>query len=302
VSGPITRAENFMPQIRPKYIADVDPVAAAKWIVSGLFFKLYVANNLNTMTAYLDYPLYQTLNPLERWMLLALYSYQIYADFFGYTAIALGLALLFGYRLPINFNRPYASHSFAEFWQRWHMSLSNWLKTYLYIPLGGNRHGRARTYLNLIIVMGLGGLWHGAGLGYLMWGLLHGVLLAIERPLLPTLERLSRVRWLWPGFDVFRQLFVFTCATFAWTFFKLPNFEHAMDFACGLFVNHSVGASTHIYRSLALIYTAPALLQHLEWRRLEPYTAGLQPYLYGAMAVLAFSEAGPDTAFIYFQF
>ena len=93
-----------------------------------------------------------------------LYSFQIYADFFGYSAIALGLGLLFGYRLPVNFNLPYISTSFSEFWTRWHISLSTWLRTYLYIPLGGNRHGPCATYLNLMIVMGLGGLWHGAAL------------------------------------------------------------------------------------------------------------------------------------------
>ena len=131
------------------------------------------------------FPLYETLQTQDRWLLVFLYSYQIYADFFGYSAIAIGLALLFGYRLPINFNLPYICHSFSEFWTRWHISLSNWLRTYLYIPLGGNRRGTARTYLNLMIVMGLGGLWHGAGLSYLMWGLLHGLLLVIERPILP---------------------------------------------------------------------------------------------------------------------
>jgi alginate O-acetyltransferase complex protein AlgI len=174
VSGPITRAEMFMPQIKSKYLADVPFVEAAKWILTGFFFKLYVANNLNEMTSYMTFPLYETLQTQDRWLLVFLYSYQIYADFFGYSAIAIGLALLFGYRLPINFNLPYTSTSFSEFWTRWHMSLSSWLRTYLYIPLGGNRHGRFRTYLNLMIVMGLGGLWHGAGLSYLMWELLHG--------------------------------------------------------------------------------------------------------------------------------
>ena len=177
VSGPITRAEMFMPQIKPKYLADIPFVEAAKWIVTGFFFKLYVANNLNEMTSYMTFPLYETLQTQDRWLLVFLYSYQIYADFFGYSAIAIGLALLFGYRLPVNFNLPYIATSFSEFWTRWHISLSTWLRTYLYVPLGGNRHGVFRTYLNLMIVMGLGGLWHGAGLGYLMWGLLHGLLL-----------------------------------------------------------------------------------------------------------------------------
>ncbi len=187
VSGPITRAEMFMPQIQPKYFEDIPFVEAAKWILTGFFFKLYVANNLNEMTSYMDFPLYETLQTQDRWLLVFLYSYQIYADFFGYSAIAIGLALLFGYRLPINFNLPYISLSFSEFWTRWHISLSSWLRTYLYVPLGGNRRGAFRTYLNLMIVMGLGGLWHGAGLGYLLWGILHGVLLVVERPFLARL-------------------------------------------------------------------------------------------------------------------
>src|SRR6202171_5425447 len=191
VSGPITRAEMFMPQIKPKYFADVPFVEAAKWILTGFFFKLYVANNLNEMTSYMDFPLYETLQTQDRWLLVFLYSYQIYAVFFGYPAIAIGLGLLFGYRLPINFNLPYISVSFSVFWPRWHTSLSSWLRTYLYVPLGGNRHGAFRTYLNLMIVMGLGGLWHGAGLGYLLWGLLHGVLLVIERPFLARLATID---------------------------------------------------------------------------------------------------------------
>src|SRR3984893_12348745 len=131
VSGPITRAEMFMPQIKPKYFSDIPFVEAAKWILTGLFFKLYVANNLNTITSYMDFPFYETVRSIDRWLLVLLYSYQIYADFFGYSSIAIGLGLLFGYRLPVNFNMPYVSRSFAEFWTRWHMSLSAWLRTYL---------------------------------------------------------------------------------------------------------------------------------------------------------------------------
>ncbi len=303
VSGPITRAENFLPQIRPKFLAEVDFVEAAKWIVTGFFFKLYVANNLNAMTTNIDFPLYQLLNPADRWTLVVLYSFQIYADFFGYSSIALGFGLLFGYRLPVNFNLPYISQSFSEFWTRWHISLSTWLRTYLYIPLGGNRHGSLRTYLNLIIVMGLGGLWHGAALGYLAWGLLHGLFLVIERPLLPALEKLSNIAALRGAMYALRGLFVFTCVSFAWIFFKLPNVEHAMDFAAGMFADHSIAAGPRIFRSLVLIYALPVLLQHwLPWPRLEPYTLRLQPYAYGVMAVLALVDAGADTSFIYFQF
>jgi alginate O-acetyltransferase complex protein AlgI len=179
-SGPITRAEIFLPQIRQKFFADVPFIEAAKWILTGYFFKLYVANNLNEMTAYMDFPLFETVRTQDKWLLVSLYSYQIYADFFGYTTIAIGLGLLFGYRLPVNFNLPYVSASFSEFWTRWHISLSTWLRTYLYIPLGGNRLGTERTYLNIMIVMGLGDLWHGAGLSYLAWGTMHGVLLVLQ--------------------------------------------------------------------------------------------------------------------------
>jgi alginate O-acetyltransferase complex protein AlgI len=299
VSGPITRAENFLPQIQPKFLADVPLVEAAKWIVSGYFFKLFVANNLNQMTTYMDFPLYETVRAADRWLLVLLYSYQIYADFFGYSSIAIGLALLFGYRLPVNFNLPYISKSFAEFWTRWHMSLSTWLRTYLYIPLGGNRVGRVRTYCNLMIVMGLGGLWHGAALSYLAWGLLHGLFLVIERPLLPVLGRLSNHRL----FGQLRKLFVFACVSLAWVFFKLPNIDHALSYFGGMFTESPIANPARIYRSLALIYALPVILQHLmprDW--LEESRQGFEPYIYGAMTVLMLVEAGADTSFIYFQF
>src|SRR5882757_1103551 len=303
VSGPITRAEMFMPQIKPKYLVDIPFVEAAKWILTGYFFKLYVANNLNTMTSYMDFPFYETVRGSDRWLLVLLYSYQIYADFFGYSSIAIGLALLFGYRLPVNFNLPYIARSFADFWTCWHISLSTWLRTYLYIPLGGSRLGLARTYFNLMIVMGLGGLWHGAALSYLAWGLLHGFLLVIERPFLFFLDGLSSNRMLGRAVIAFRMLFVFTCVSLAWVFFKLPNLDHALSFFGGMFTDHPVVDHIRIYRSLALIYALPVILQHLmprDW--FGTFRQGLDPYLYGLMAVLTFVEAGPETTFIYFQF
>jgi alginate O-acetyltransferase complex protein AlgI len=298
VSGPITRAEMFMPQIKPKYFADVPFVEAAKWILTGSFFKLYVANNLNEMTSYMAFPLYETLQTQDRWLLVFLYSYQIYADFFGYSAIAIGLALLFGYRLPINFNLPYTSTSFSEFWTRWHMSLSSWLRTYLYIPLGGNRHGSFRTYLNLMIVMGLGGLWHGAGLSYLMWGLLHGFLLVIERPFMARLQSIDST-----VFRTARIGVVFVCVTMLWIFFKLPNFDHAIGYLSGMFAPSTNPNPPKLFYNLALLYSLPVIIQHLVSRSLfERTLRGVEPYLYGSMAALMYLEAGPETAFIYFQF
>ncbi|TPQ38071.1 MBOAT family protein [Bradyrhizobium guangdongense] len=297
VSGPITRAAQFMPQIVPKRVGDVHFVEAAKWILAGYFFKLYVANNLNEMTSYMDFPLYETLRAQDRWLLVVLYSYQIYADFFGYSAIALGLGLLFGYRLPVNFDLPYISTSFSEFWTRWHISLSMWLRTYLYIPLGGNRHGRGRTYLNLMIVMTLGGLWHGASLSYALWGMLHGLLLVIERPFLAMLRKSG------PVMVIARRSTVFFCVTMLWILFKLPDIDHALGFMKGMFVPPDLFNPTKLYYSLALLYVLPVLIQHLGFgsfvsERLRRW----EPYLYGMLAALALLEAGPDTAFIYFQF
>jgi alginate O-acetyltransferase complex protein AlgI len=304
VSGPITRAENFLPQIKPKFLADVPVVEAAKWIVAGYFFKLYVANNLNEMTGYMAFPYYELVRTKDKWLLVFLYSYQIYADFFGYSAIAVGLGLLFGYRLPVNFNLPYISQSFAEFWTRWHMSLSNWLKTYLYIPLGGNRCGSLRTKLNLIIVMGLGGLWHGAGFSYLMWGAMHGILLVLERPLLPALEKLAINRpWLIPAMRAVRMTFVFVCVSLLWIFFKLPDFAHATSYLTGMFSDNADPNPAKFFNSLALIYSLPVILQHF-CRTLPASPAGraVEPFVYGLMIALMIVEAGPDTSFIYFQF
>jgi alginate O-acetyltransferase complex protein AlgI len=298
VSGPITRAEMFMPQITPKYFGDIAFVEAAKWVLTGFFFKLYVANNLNEMTSYMDFPLYETLQTQDRWLLVFLYGYQIYADFFGYSAIAIGLAMLFGYRLPVNFNLPYISTSFSEFWTRWHISLSNWLRTYLYIPLGGNRHGAGRTYLNLMIVMGLGGLWHGAGLSYLMWGLLHGLLLVIERPLLTPLKSIDSAL-----FRAVRISFVFVCVSMLWIFFKLPNFDHAVSYLSGMFAPSTNSNPPKLFYSLAVLYSLPVIVQHfVSGTAFERTLRRVEPYMYGSMAALMYLEAGPETSFIYFQF
>jgi len=300
VSGPITRAQMFLPQIRQKFFADVPFVEAAKWILTGYFFKLYVANNLNEMTAYMDFPLFETVRTQDKWLLVFLYSYQIYADFFGYTAIAIGLGLLFGYRLPVNFNLPYVSASFSEFWSRWHISLSSWLRTYLYIPLGGNRRGTVGTYLNIMIVMGLGGLWHGAALSYLAWGTMHGVLLVLERAIFGNVDLNRR------GETIVRPArigIVFFCVSMLWIFFKLPNLDHALAYLSGMFTVNINPNQAKLFNSLALLYSLPVIIQHLAPRSLfETSRRKVEPYLYGLMTALMCVEAGPSTSFIYFQF
>lgn len=182
VAGPIVRAADFLPQIRQELTLSRDQMGQAfLLIIGGLFKKAVISDyiSVNFVDRVFDNPgLYSGLENL-----LASYGYaiQIYCDFSGYSDMAIGLALLMGFTLPENFRTPYQSASIQDFWRRWHISLSSWLRDYLYISLGGNRKGRFRTYLNLMITMLLGGLWHGASWVFVIWGGLHGMALAIDR-------------------------------------------------------------------------------------------------------------------------
>jgi D-alanyl-lipoteichoic acid acyltransferase DltB (MBOAT superfamily) len=182
VAGPIVRGTEFLPQLRtPRDPRDVDGVRAFGLIAGGLFKKVVIANLLATTIVDQVFASPAQFSALE--ILFAVYGYavQIYADFSGYTDIAIGVALLLGFRFPQNFNAPYAAVSLQDFWRRWHMTLSRWLRDYLYIPLGGSRGSEPAVYRNLMLTMVLGGLWHGAAWTFVVWGGLHGAGLAIER-------------------------------------------------------------------------------------------------------------------------
>jgi alginate O-acetyltransferase complex protein AlgI len=181
VAGPIVRAVEFLPQmVTPPKVRSEQIVEGVHWFLLGLFKKVFLADNL---AIFVDQVFK---NPggfdalTQRWAVLA-YAGQIYCDFSGYSDLAIGCAKFFGFELPRNFNFPYLAGSIAEFWKRWHISLSTWMRDYLYIPLGGSRRGQARTYVNLIITLTLCGLWHGASWNYILWGFYNGVLLAVHR-------------------------------------------------------------------------------------------------------------------------
>jgi len=182
VAGPIVRATEFLPELRSQRVPDsVEAGRAVLLIGRGLFKKVVVADFLGRAIVQDAFGTPGEYGALD--VLFGIYGYaiQIYADFSGYTDMAIGIALLLGFRFPQNFDRPYAAVSVQDFWRRWHMTLSRWLRDYLYVPLGGNRRGRAATYRNLLITMGLGGLWHGAAWTFVVWGLYQGVGLAVER-------------------------------------------------------------------------------------------------------------------------
>ena len=182
VAGPIVRARDFIPQIRrPLMVTERMFGAGIGFIIIGLIKKAIISDyiSLNFVDRIFDEPaLYSGFE-----CLMGIYGYalQIYCDFSGYSDMAIGIALLLGFRFPKNFDAPYKSATITEFWRRWHISLSSWLRDYLYISLGGNRKGKVRTYLNLLLTMVLGGLWHGAAIRFVLWGALHGVALALHK-------------------------------------------------------------------------------------------------------------------------
>ncbi|MFY9070907.1 MBOAT family protein, partial [Aliarcobacter butzleri] len=191
----------------------------------GLFKKVVIADTF-AVWANAGFDTATTLNLIEAWATSLSYTFQLYFDFSGYTDMAIGISLMFNIKLPINFNSPYKALSIQDFWRRWHMTLSRFLRDYLYIPLGGNRKGNIRTYVNLITTFLLGGLWHGAGWTFIIWGLLHGIALAIHR------------FWQSLGFRMNKILAWFITFNFiniTWIFFRAKDFESAMKVLGSMF-------------------------------------------------------------------
>jgi len=302
VAGPIIKARDFIPQIKVKYLKDVQWERCYRALVLGYFLKMVVADNLKDQTFWITYPFFQQKSSVLLVAMLFAYSMQIFADFAGYSLIAIGLGHLFGYRLPANFNFPYVSESFAEFWKRWHISLSSFLKEYLYIPLGGNRKGRQRTYVNVMIVMLLGGLWHGAAWGYALWGSCHGAALAAERYLKAKIclgESLP--------IRVFKVLCVFVLVSAAWLLFKMPELSHSAAYVQSIFRNGRIHTQARHLRPI-VFYALPVVFYHLHYLRRRAHgleghkKSALDSVVYGVMVFLILTNSGSPRAFVYFQF
>jgi alginate O-acetyltransferase complex protein AlgI len=305
VAGPIVRAAYFLPQLaRPS--AEPIPIAAALLLIlGGLFKKVVVANYLATGLVDPVFAAPSSYGGPD--LLLATYGYavQIYCDFSAYTDMAIALAALLGFRFPANFNQPYRAQSLREFWHRWHISLSTWLRDYLYKPLGGNRYGRLKTYRNVILTMLLGGIWHGAGWKFVAWGALHGGGLAVERMFEPWLGRgpSSVVGKFVATFLVFH----FVCL--GWIFFRAEDFAMARLYIGGLGSGWGDGLQQAAPAMVALIgigligqFTPPALFE-----RTASACARLPGWGLGALtgiAVAAINALGPEgiAPFIYFRF
>jgi alginate O-acetyltransferase complex protein AlgI len=302
IAGPIVKAHAFLPQIRPKAFSEINWESCFKSLVLGYFLKMVIADNLQEFTFWIRYPYFRNYDTITLTTFLLGYSWQIFADFAGYSLIAVGLAGLFGYNLINNFDFPYISSSFREFWKRWHISLSSFLMEYLYIPLGGSKKGRLRTYINLMITMVLGGLWHGAAWSYAVWGAFHGAALATERFIADRTKAAAGPSAL---ITVFKRLMVFAVVSLAWLLFKLPAFDQVIQYLKTMMTKPSLEFDYKLCTYIAL-YSSPAAAYHA-WHLWKTHkgAAGFpkaEAVLYGTMLFLILTNAGSSGAFIYFQF
>jgi alginate O-acetyltransferase complex protein AlgI len=305
IAGPIVRAKAFLEQtVRKSDAKDIRLGLSVFLIVGGLFKKVIVANYLST--DFVDGAFRSPADYSRLDLLLGMYAYalEIYCDFSAYTDIAIGIANLLGYQFPQNFNQPYRALTVQDFWRRWHMTLSSWLRDYLYIPLGGNRGGAFGTYRNIMLTMALGGLWHGANLTFVIWGLLHGGALVVERLL--GLTRDSGGRRL-PAAISWLITFHFVCLT--WVFFRSPTLEGAQVYLGTLFFGEAVWSTTvtPLVACLLIIGAVTQIIPNDWFDRLEiAYDRASIVVKVAVPCVVIFLVAlaapGGVPPFIYFQF
>ncbi len=303
VAGPIVRASEFLPQLRrPADARRVDAGLAFWLIAAGLFKKVVISSYLASTIVDPVFGLPGQHKALDT--LLGIYGYaiQIYADFSGYTDMAIGLALLLGFRFPQNFDQPYRARSLQEFWRRWHMTLSRWLRDYLYIPLGGNRRGKRRGYVNLAATMILGGLWHGAAWTFVAWGALHGVGLAIERW---RADHRDPAKKEWPAWA--HTLITFHLVCLGWVFFRADSFSTAWT-VLGRLLHPGLGTAFNPVLVAVIIGCLALQFVPDDWSsRLRAVFSRLHPALQGvglSLFVVCTNALGPIgvAPFIYFQF
>ncbi len=304
VAGPIVRASDFFPQLETETPIRTDAVADGIFLVLwGLFLKVVIADNVAYRADAL-FDNWQANGIAGSWTAAMLFGVQIYCDFAGYSLIAIGLARMMGFEIPQNFNAPYAAAGLSDFWTRWHISLSSWLRDYLYIPLGGNRKGKGRTHVNLMTTMVLGGLWHGASVMFVIWGAIHGGALIGER--------LVRGRFRTPvQSPVLRRTFLFTgivvtylVVSVTWIPFRARSIEQCLGMMGSLFQG-PVGFRMGLVRDLAVI--AVVFGAHVYSRRYDflghVRRSGRMRFAMATFILVSlYFLRGQGTEFIYFQF
>ncbi len=309
VAGPIVRPTDLLPQFaQPRTATPPQVLWGLMLMVLGLFQKMVIADGLLAPTADDVFGATELLAPADAWLGTLAFSGQIFCDFAGYTTIAIGCSLVLGFSLIDNFRSPYAAIGFSDFWRRWHISLSSWLRDYLYVPLGGNRRGTARTYANLMITMLLGGLWHGAAWTFVVWGGLHGLYLCAERVLN---QRVGH----WAVWDRWISrlglaLLTYALVNITWVFFRAQDFDTAWRMISAMLLLDTGGTplldtfpvvATLVTIGLMLVvqWTMRSRELHAEVQRFPAWAVGMA---WGVMMVLIAITQSDGDAFIYFQF
>lgn len=311
VAGPIVRAEIFIPQLYRNNTFQWNRfIGGLGLVLVGYFKKVGVADTLAILVDRVyDSP--GAFSPTMVIIACVFYSFQIYCDFSGYSDIAIGLARIMGYDFPENFRSPYFSRNFSEFWTRWHISLSSWLRDYLYIPLGGNRRGALRTGVNLMLTMLLGGLWHGANWTFVVWGGLHGIYLIVQRLIQPLGRQLPDRGIVSSVMNLSSIVFVFLLTTFTWIFFRSQSISEAFVILERIAMFRGFSGSDLLFmfpltKGCLLIFLVLIIdltmtrVNILAWLPLRPYTALV--LFVGLILTIAFLGTFDSQQFIYFQF
>jgi D-alanyl-lipoteichoic acid acyltransferase DltB (MBOAT superfamily) len=306
VAGPIVRAREFFKDLyawRPP--VHEERLRGVLLVLTGLTKKMAFADQFAQIAnLYFDNPGAHP-GAIAAWSGAGAFALQIFFDFSGYSDMAIGMALLLGFHFPQNFRRPYLAFSITDFWHRWHMTLSRWLRDYLYIPLGGNRHGVAKTYRNLLLTMLLGGLWHGASWNFVIWGGYHGTLLGLEKVLGRKFSEGRPPWWLYP----FRAVLTFALVTVGWVFFRAATFTESRYVIAQMFTRAAVHSGPLIPTWLFRWAGISLLIAIAEerWNFADRLSQG-PAWAYGIAIVLLlfsvelFGVTGVDIPFVYFQF
>lgn len=309
VAGPIVRADYFLPQLQKNETASSDQIWGGLWLIMvGVIKKALIADYISQFNDLIfnDPTLY---TGVQAFMGVLGYTMQIYCDFSGYSDMAIGLALMMGFKLGINFDSPYQSHNLTEFWRRWHISLSSWLRDYVYIPLGGNRKGIFRTYLNNFLTMLIGGLWHGAAWKFVFWGAMHGLGLAVHKACKPVLQKIPDN---WFTITLF-SIMTFIYVSLLWVFFRAADFNDSILIINNIFVDFHWNQIPQFFeaRMVWCIMMLALFIMHFipqtyadKAQRIfikSPWFVKLITFLIVVQLVIEFMSA-EVSPFIYFQF
>lgn len=309
VAGPIVRAKTFLPQLLKQVQVKFSQFSTGiTFFIIGLLQKMVMADTFFAPIVNQVFDNHASLDSSSAWLGGLFFSAQIFCDFSGYSLCAIGLAMCLGLQLPTNFRSPFAAVGFSDFWRRWHISLSTWLRDYLYIPLGGNRLGQIMRYRNLMITMLLGGLWHGAAWTFVIWGALHGMYLVLEQRLKNSaLARLFTGK-IWQ--NIFLSVLTFLAVMLAFVVFRAENIDQAWNVIASMFIASNKTPVVEQDLWLYLVMTAFGLMLLIQWMMRDRELAEVvnqthaivRAFILLFMLWLILTSTGNSNAFIYFQF